>query len=191
MQTLTFTRIPVVEEEDFQERVRRGDAQAIAAVYDQHHRALCSFAFRLLDDEGAAEDLVQDVFVALPGLAHKLAPKASVRSFLLGIAANRARHHVRAAVRRRHAVERLAREPRAAVESPERVAERRSLACALAHAMATLPLEQRTTFVLSEVECYNHQEVAQILGIPEATVRTRLFYARRKLREALAKAGVL
>jgi RNA polymerase sigma-70 factor, ECF subfamily len=172
MQTLTLTRIPVVEEAQFLDRVRSGDVAAIAEVYDLHHATLCSFAARLLNDRHAAEDLVHDVFVALPSLVHKLEPDASLRGFLLGIAANRARHFVRAATRRRNAADRLAREPLTATESPEQYAERRSLARLLSRIMDGLPLDQRTTFVLSEIEGYDNREVARILGIPEATART-------------------
>ncbi len=166
----------------FVERLRRGEVDAVAAAYDEYHVALCSFAKRLLGDDHAAEDLVQDVFVVLPDLAHRLTPGASLRSFLLGIAANRARHHARARARRRKFAERLEREPRDPVLDPEALSERRHLAEELARALETLPLDQRTTFVLKEIEGYAAKEVADILAIPEATVRTRLFHARQRLR---------
>ena len=170
---------------DFIARICRRDLEALAAAYDAHHVALCSFAKRLLGDEHAAEDLVQDVFLVLPELAHRLGPTSSLRSFLLGIAANRAKHHARSRSRRRSFFARLEREPLAEVETPERVSERHYLATLLARALDTLPLEQRTTFVLKEIEGYAAKEVAEILDIPEATVRTRLFHARVRLRAFL------
>ena len=170
---------------DFLARLRRGDLDAVAAAYDEHHAALCSFAKRLLGDDHAAEDLVQEVFVVLPAVAKKLAPESSLRSFLLAIAANRARHHVRSRARRRRFVERLEREPQDSVENPEQASERRLLADRLACALETLPLDQRTTFVLKEIEGYAAREVGDILDIPEATVRTRLFHARQRLRAFL------
>jgi RNA polymerase sigma-70 factor (ECF subfamily) len=169
----------------FVENLRRGDVDAVAAAYDEHHAALCSFAKRLLGDDHAAEDLVQDVFVVLPDLAHRLTPGASLRSFLLGIAANRARHHARARSRRQKFAERLEREPRDPVLDPEALRERRLLAEQLTRALERLPLDQRTTFVLKEIEGYAAKEVADILAIPEATVRTRLFHARQRLRAFL------
>jgi RNA polymerase sigma-70 factor (ECF subfamily) len=165
--------------------LRRGEVDAVAAAYDEHHAALCSFAKRLLADDHAAEDLVQDVFVVLPDLAHRLTAGASLRSFLLGIAANRARHHARARARRRKFAERLEHEPLAPVLDPETLSERRLLAARLESALETLPLDQRTTFVLKEIEGYAAKEVADILAIPEATVRTRLFHARQRLRAFL------
>jgi RNA polymerase sigma-70 factor (ECF subfamily) len=172
-------------EADFVDRLRRRDLTALADAYDAHHAALCSFAKRLLGDDHAAEDLVQDVFVVLPELAERLTPRSSLRSFLLGIAANRAKHHARSRSRRHSFFARLEREPSPEVETPERLSERHYLATLLARALDTLPLEHRTTFVLKEIEGYAAKEVAEILDIPEATVRTRLFHARARLRAFL------
>ena len=58
-----------------------------------------------------------------------------------------------------------------------------------ARAMDALPLEQRTALVLCDLEDHTSAEAAAVLGVPEGTVRTRLFHARRKLREALALEG--
>lgn len=188
-EVLTFGAL-AVPEESLLARIKRGDPEAIGEIYDEHHGALCSFATRLLGDDHAAEDLVQDVFVALPALIEKLRPEASLRSFLLGIAANRARHHLRARSRRRKFAERLGFEPVARVEDPERLRERRGLAEALARALDELPVDQRVTFVLKEIEGYSCRDAAEILGIPEATVRTRVFHARQRLRSSLAAEGV-
>lgn len=170
---------------DFVARLRAGELDAIAEAYDAHHAALCSFAKRLLGDQHAAEDLVQDVFVVLPSVAHRFAPPASLRSFLLGIASNRAKHHGRSRLRLQSFFQRLVYEPAEEVETPERLTERQLLATLLARALDTLPLEHRTTFVLKEIEGYSAKEVGDILDIPEATVRTRLFHARARLRTFL------
>jgi len=186
--TLTLSKFGTLEEE-FLERVRQGDVDAIAMVYDTHHEALCSFAKRLLGDDHAAEDLVQDVFVVLPTIAHRLDEGCSLRSFLLGIAANRARHARRSWRRRLQFAERFEREPIAPSESPEHLTERKGLATALARALEALPFDHRVTFVLREVEGYSAREVALSLKIPEATVRTRVFHARQKLRILLGGEG--
>jgi RNA polymerase sigma-70 factor, ECF subfamily len=172
-------------ESGFTERLRRGELDALAWAYDEHHPAVCSFAKRLLGDEQAAEDLVQEVFVVLPDVVHRLTPEASLRAFLLGIAANRARHHVRSRSRRQRLAARLELEPPREVENPEQLSERRHLADLLARALETLPLDQRTTFVLKEIEGYSAKEAGDILAVPEATVRTRLFHARHRLRAFL------
>jgi RNA polymerase sigma-70 factor (ECF subfamily) len=188
-EVLTFATL-AAPEEAFLSRVRRGDLEALGEVYDQHHQALCSFATRLLGDDHAAEDLVQDVFVVLPGVIAKLRPESSLRGFLLGIAANRAKHQLRSRSRRRKFAERLGHEPVAKVEDPERLRERRGLAEALGRALDELPVDQRVTFVLKEIEGYSCRDAAEILGIPEATVRTRVFHAKQRLRAFLSELGV-
>jgi RNA polymerase sigma-70 factor (ECF subfamily) len=72
-------------------------------------------------------------------------------------------------------------------DNPELLARRKQLAELLQRALDELPLDQRVAFVLCEVEERPSPEVASIVGVPEATVRTRLFHARRKLREYLSQ----
>jgi len=171
------------------DRLRRGDASAVAAAYDQHHAHVRSFARRLVGDESAAEDMVQDVFATLPSTIRRFREESSLRSFLVAVAINHARHFVRAAARRRRALERLAREPSASSVGPEKSAARRELAAALLRALDRLSIDQRVAFVLLEVEERTSAEAAALLGVAESTVRTRLFHARNKLRERLAMEG--
>ena len=174
------------------ERLRRGDLEALGSAYDQHHVAVRAFAGRLVGDSGIAEDLVQDVFVALPDLIGRFRGENSLRSFLIGVAINRARRHVRSASRRRAALSRLGSEPEQAspAASPELVAAERRLLHALARALDRLPLDQRVAFVLCDVEERTSVEAAALVGAPEATLRTRLHHARRKLRALLEKEGL-
>jgi len=171
------------------ERLRRGDLDAVGEVYDRHHAAVRAFARRLVGDEHAAEDLLHEVFVSLPAAMKRFQGGSSLRTFLVSIAVNHARHHLRGAARRRAAMDRLALEPPQSPPDPERQADRASLARALDRALDALPLDQRVAFVLCEVEERTSREAAEITGAPEATVRTRLHHARLKLRAALEKEG--
>lgn len=186
---LTLTRTPLAGSPDDTEllvmRLGRGDPNAVGEVYDQHHAAVRAFAKRLIGDAAASEDLVHDVFVALPKAISGYRGESSIRTFLIGIAVNHARHHVRAAARRRNALEKLGGEPASHGADPERDARRRELARMLARALDELPLDQRVAFVLCEVEERTSREAAEIVGVPEATVRTRLFHAKKKLRVLL------
>src|SRR6266705_201803 len=69
---------------------------------------------------------------------------------------------------------------------PDRTAERRALAQRLREALAELPERRRVAVVLFDVEGYSHAEIADVLGIPEGTVRSEVFHARRRLRALLA-----
>jgi RNA polymerase sigma-70 factor (ECF subfamily) len=170
-------------------QVCEGDLTALGQLYDQHHVAVRTLARRLLGEE-AAEDLVHDTFLGLPRALRRWNGQGALRSFILGVAVNHARHHVRGAARRRLAMARYADEPRTTQHSQEQATEQRRLAALLMQALDQLSFQHRAAFVLCEVEERSSPEVAQILGIPEATVRTRLHHARQKLRAALQKAGV-
>lgn len=174
-------------EEDLVARLRSGDPRAVREAYDAHHAAVRAFARRLVGD--AAEDLVQETFVTLPKAARRFRAESALRTFLLSIAVNHARHFSRAAARRRRLALAVAPEPRGSVPSPERDAGRRELATALARALDELPLDQKIAFVLCEVEEKSGPEAAEIADCPEATIRTRLFHAKRKLRELLKREG--
>jgi RNA polymerase sigma-70 factor (ECF subfamily) len=171
-------------------RVCAGDPTALAELYDQHASALLGFAKRLLGDADAAQDLVHEVFIGAPRSLAGFQGQSSVRTFLTSVAINHARHHVRSASRRRAAGDRMAREPEPEVGTPEQEISRARLASALNSALDTLPIEQRVAFVLCEVEERTSREAAELIGVPEATVRTRLFHGKRKLREELDRRGI-
>lgn len=177
-------------EADLVRRLKAGSTEAIGEVYDRHHEHVRAFARRLVGDAAAAEDLVHDVFVSLPQAVTRFEGASSIRTFLIAIAVNHARHHLRAAARRRAAMERFSMEPTHAFQAdPEQVSTQASLAQALARALDTLPLDQRVAFVLCEVEERTSREVAEIVGAPEGTVRTRVFHAKKKLRDELERGG--
>jgi RNA polymerase sigma-70 factor (ECF subfamily) len=194
---LVFASAPALEQQhqatlddgELIARLADRNTQAVAEAYDQHHAAVRAFAKRLLGDASSAEDLVHEVFVALPSAMQRFRGQSSLRTFLIGIAVQHAKHHVRSATRRRAAMARLEREPLGSVLDPETAARRRELSQALTRALDTLPIEQRIAFVLCEVEERSSPDAAEIVGIPEGTLRTRLFHAKRKLREQLAREG--
>jgi RNA polymerase sigma-70 factor (ECF subfamily) len=179
------------QEESLVDRLLGGEAAAVAEVYDLHQAAVHAFARRLVGDAAAAQDLVHDVFIALPSAMRNFRGESSFRTFLLSIAVNHARHHLRAASRRRAAMDRFSSEmTHRSDEGPEHQAQRRDLARELSRALDALPLDQRVAFVLCEIEERTSVEAAEIVGAPEETVRTRLFYAKKKLREELKRRGL-
>ena len=92
-------------------------------------------------------------------------------------------------MRRRAAVGRFESEPPPSSPNPEDEVRRGQLAAALTRALDALPLEQRVAVVLCAVEERTSAEAAQIVGVPEGTIRTRAFHAKRKLREVLNNEG--
>lgn len=164
------------------------DGKLVAAAYRDHHEVVRAFARRLIGDDAAAEDLVQETFVAFPRALRRASQRSRdcpSRALLLGICANHAKHHVRAGARRRAAMARLAQagEP-PNIEGPESRTARIQLREHLQRALDTLSIDHRVVLILCDVEERTSGEVATILAIPEATVRTRLHHARRNLRSA-------
>lgn len=160
---------------------------ALGEVYDAHHTHVRAFARRLIGDDAAAEDLLQETFLTLRRAVSKFRGDSALRTFLLSIAVNQARHHLRGAMRRRVAHARLETEPPPSSPNPEESMRRAQLAAALTRALDALPIEQRIAVVLCDVEERTSAEAARIVGVPEGTIRTRAFHGKRKLREALAE----
>jgi len=181
--------IAASNEDDLVARLREGDRRAVEEAYVAHHAAIRGFARRLVGDSASAEDIVHEAFVALPRAIRRFRGEGSLRAFLIGVAANHSRRHVRSAMRRRRATERLAAheetQPRTVDATHQLITKQ--LAGKLWEALDDLPIDQRVVFVLCEAEQRTSVEVAAIVGAPEGTVRTRLFHAKRKLREKLGE----
>lgn len=171
--------------DDLTVRLARGEHDAVVEAYRAHHASVRAFAQRLIGDTAIAEDLVHEVFVALPAALSRFRGECSLKSFAISIAVRHAQHYLRAAQRRRVAEARLAQEPPARVPSPEDDFERAELARRLTEALDALPIDQRVAFVLCEVEERTSAEAAEILGEKDGTIRARVMLAKQKLRAQL------
>lgn len=169
------------------ERAAAGDGAALVALYRAHAPRVRTFALRLVGCEMAADDLVHDVFLALPSALTRFRGDCSLQSFLISITVRCARRHLRSAQRRRRLEAKAAELPRHEAAAADAQSERRELAALLARALDALPLAQRAAFILCEVEEHTSQEAAEILGEQAGTIRARVFHAKRKLRERLAE----
>jgi RNA polymerase sigma-70 factor (ECF subfamily) len=166
--------------------LQAGRVDALARAFDRWHRRVRVLARRLLSDPASAEDVVQDVFASLTRAMRGFRGEADVETFVLAIAVKRARHHQRIAMRRRSALEKMAAADRVPSADPEHDTYRRELGLRLEAALDRLPIAQREAFVLCEVEELSSPRASEIAAVPEATIRTRLFHARRRLRALLA-----
>lgn len=165
-------------------RVVAGDRAAFGTLVERYAAVARRVARAVLGDPDDADDAAQD---ALLSALVKLEQYDSRRPFgpwLLRIVANAATDR-----RRRRRVRRT--EPldpglAASGTRPDTAAERSELSVRLRRALAELPERRRVAVVLFDVEGYAHAEIADILGIPEGTVRSEVFHARRRLRALLA-----
>ena len=165
-----------------------GDSAALGALFDRHHDAVHRLLSRLLRSEpDEIDDLVQLTFLEVWRSAKRYSGRGVVRSYLLGIAANVVRHHVRGAARRRAALADAP--PPASSGTPDAAAMRAQQVQRLALALERLPLDLRAAYVLCDLEDVPGVEAARVLGIRAGTLWRRLHEARRALREAIEDGG--
>jgi RNA polymerase sigma-70 factor, ECF subfamily len=157
--------------------VRRGSRAAFEVLFDRYRDPVWRFFRRRVDDSARAEELVQDVFVAILQNAVRYEPRAAFRSYLFSIAFNALKADRRKAVSRK--VAHLADEPPAVLPDPDDTIWVR-------RALATLDSDHRDMLMLREYEQLSYQEIAELLRIPVNTVRSRLFRARTDLKHALS-----
>ena len=171
------------------ERIARGDHDGLAALYDRHARPVYSLAFRILQDQGEAEDIVQDVFAqAWRQAAQYDGSRGPVAAWLFTLTRSRAIDRLRARrVRPGHTAD----EGRAAnLVDPGLAPDLQALSAEqvgrLRVALESLPALQRAAIELAYYEGLTHAEIAARLEQPLGTIKTRIRLALGKLRDSLA-----
>lgn len=159
------------------EAVRTGNPEALAALYQEHGRALYRLAYRLTGTREDAEDVVHDVFVGLPEALAHYEERGKFTSWLKRVAARVALLRLRSRQRRREvSLEVADQQPRPPTDAN---------AIGLEGAVNSLPDSLRVVIMLKEVEGYSHSEVAELLGISVAASRVRAARGLARLRKAL------
>ncbi len=165
--------------------VRGGDLKAFEAFYRRYEGAVYRTALALLRDEMTAEEVVVDTFLRAHGARARLDPGRSPLPWLQRIAVNLSLNRLR---RRRLGLEQLPEQapwPDETVTAPESAAERREITVALAGGIERLPAQMRAVVVLRFVQDSSLAEIAETLGCPLGTVKSRLHNALRLLRDDL------
>ncbi|HWI89162.1 MAG TPA: RNA polymerase sigma factor [Sphingomicrobium sp.] len=172
------------------------DPQAVRQVVTSNNQRLFRTAWSILRHRSEAEEAVQAAYLSAFANIGAFEGRSALSTWLTRIVVNEALGRRRAEERRRKYLdeegvavldayrENLARGSQA--ESPDAALAREQLRKLLEHAIAKLPDAFRTVFVLREIEGLSSEETAEVLGIPPATIKTRLFRARRRLQEMLA-----
>jgi RNA polymerase sigma-70 factor (ECF subfamily) len=170
-------------------RIARGDRLAMQVLFARHHVRVYRFVLRLLRDEMAAEDVIGEVFLDVWRQANRFEGRSAVSTWLIAIARFKALSQLRK--RREDGLD------DDAAESIEEPSDDPELALAkvdkgekLRKCLAGLSREHREVIDLVYYHEKSVEEVARIIGIPENTVKTRMFYARKKLGELCRMAGI-
>ena len=168
----------MAEDRELLARVATRDEVAFRRLYDRYATRVFRYALTILGSQHLAEEVVQETMVAVWNGARTFRGTAQVSTWIFGIARNQAHALLRREARgARTANEPLVLpDPAGQVEKVERVRS----------ALERLPPEQREVVFFAFYEGLSYREIARILGIPEGTVKSRMYHAKRNLAEVLA-----
>jgi RNA polymerase sigma-70 factor (ECF subfamily) len=168
-------------------RIAAGDQFAMRTLFARHRIPLYRWLLRIVRDQTTAEDLLSDVFLDVWRQAASFKGRASVSTWLLAIARYKALSARRARVEAQ-LDERIASTIADPADNPEAALQEKNRSEVLRDSLANLSPEQGEVIDLVYYHGKSVKEVAEIVGVGEATVKTRMFYARRKLASLVAAA---
>jgi RNA polymerase sigma-70 factor, ECF subfamily len=170
-------------------RIAGGDRLAMQVLFARHHVRVYRFVLRLVRNEATSEDLISEVFLDIWRQAGKFEGRSAVSTWMLSIARFKA-----LSVLRKRPEQELDDETAERIEDqaddPETALAKKDKGALLRQCLTALSAEHREIIDLVYYHEKSVEEVAGIVGIPEATVKTRMFYARKKLSELLKERGI-
>lgn len=171
------------------ERIAGGDREAFKTLYGRYVRQVFSFIFKLTGDSKMTEEVTNDVFFDVWKGAGGFQGRSAVSTWIFGIAHNKSMNALR-----KKTPDPVDPEEFVRVANPdagaEEIVEKKDRSERIKKALGELSADHRTVLELAFFEGMSYQEIAEVMGCPVNTVKTRMFYAREKLRETLAKYGI-
>jgi RNA polymerase sigma-70 factor, ECF subfamily len=169
--------------------IAEGDKRAMQVLYARHNVRVYRFILRFTGNPSTAEDLVSEVFLDVWRQADSFESKSQVSTWLLAIA----RYKALSALRRRtdeHLDDKIAATIEDTADNPETVVGTKDRNIIIQKCLKALSPAHREVLDLVYYHEKSVDEVARIVGVPAATVKTRMFYARSKMADLLKQAGV-
>ena len=193
-QTLTSARsaqraTTVLSDETLIRQIAAGNKLAMRALFARHQVKVYRFALRIVRDTGLAEDAVSDTFIDAWQHADRFEGRSSVSTWLLGIA----RHKALTAAQRRPTESLDCEGAQNAVDTtqdPEAALGERDTGTVIRRCLQALSPEHAEIIDLVYYQEKSIKEIVDILGIPDNTVKTRMFYARKRLAALVAAEGI-
>jgi len=169
--------------------IAQGDKRALQTLYGRHNVRVYRFALRFLNDEALAEDMVSEVFFDVWRQAERFEARSKVSTWLLAMARNKA-----LSVLRRRSTEELDEEVAEFIEdpsdNPEVSMQKKQQTSLLQECLTQLSPAHREIVDLVYYHGKTIDEVVEIIGVPVNTVKTRMFYARKRIGELISAKGL-
>ncbi len=184
-----YVPVPEFSDEDLIEQIAEGDYGAMRVFYARHDVKVFRFILRMVGREAIAEELVSEVFLEAWRQADRFAGRSQVSTWLLAIA----RYKAISVLRARHEIDiddsvlNMIEDPQ---DNPEIQLAKSDRTAVVQQCLARLVPAHREIIDLVYYHERSVKEASDIVGIPESTVKTRMFYARKRLGELLSEAGV-
>lgn len=166
-------------------RCKCGSKNAFRRIYEKYWSYLLTLAANLLDDPAAAEDVIQDVFIAFAQSLDKFELTGSLKAYLAVCVANRSRDWVRKRRRRQSVAADNAEQMKSDADGPVQLVIRSEELQRLSQALTELPHEQREVVVLRVHGGLKFRQIAKLQQVPAKTVESRYRYGLGKLRSIL------
>lgn len=166
--------------------IAAGDRAAMRILYNRHQVRIFRFAARLVDDAASAEDVVSEAFIEVWRQADRFEGRSSVSTWIMSIA----RYKALSVRRRRQEIElddKVAEAVADQYSTPEQILLETDRRAQLRACLSQLSPDHREIIDLVYYHDKTIEEVAEIVGVPKNTVKTRMFYARRRLAQLLAQ----
>jgi RNA polymerase sigma-70 factor, ECF subfamily len=186
--TMTIEQLQPATDLELARAAAAGNTEAFEQLYKQHSRRVYSLCLRMLENAAQAEDMTQEVFLQVFRKLGSFRGDSAFTTWLHRLTVNQVLMHFR---KRGVKLEKTGDENafEAVVETPLQSTRRVSLVdrISLEKAISELPPGYRTVFVLHDVEGYEHEEIANMLGVSAGTSKSQLHKARMRLRSLLSK----
>ncbi len=173
------------------EQCLAGDQRAWEQIVRQNWRKVFNVAYKFVGKHDEAEDLTQDIFLKIFRALATFDRRANFQTWIISISRNLCIDHYRSVRKERQTIARDVDssdlQPATSERGPYQVAEHQDLRAQLRQALETLPMTLRTAVVLRDLQELSYQEIADRLGLPEGTVKSRINRGRIELAHQLKR----
>ena len=186
-------------DEQLVQAIRGGDNDSLGVLVTRWEQPLFRFVYRMMPRADDARDICQETFLRILKKSHRFRDGSRFSTWMYQIALNLCRDQARKSKRWGQLIASTPQLPERATghladdgsaNDPASMVERRERSAALLRALDEIPAEQREVVVLKEFEGLKFREIAELLGCPESTVKSRMYYGLNGVRSALAGRGI-